>query len=66
MPNFRERPSNQSLDIEKAKNILGPENVHGSEDLETEFGIKIDPKDVPPMPYSAEELEEQLKKLQEK
>ena len=51
-------PEEEQLYVERtAVEILGRENVHGVEDVETLFGKGfIDPSKVPPIPYSIKDL----------
>lgn len=53
-PKSPERKRETGISIEKAKEILG-EDILGSEAIEATFGFS--PKDIPPIPFSVEELE---------
>ncbi len=44
--------------IERARELLGQENVFGIEDVEKTFGVSLDAKDVPPISFSQQELEQ--------
>ena len=45
------------MSVERAREILGRENVHGIEDVEFALGFKIYPNRVPPIPYALADLE---------
>lgn len=45
------------ISIKKATEILGKENVLGAEAVKVAFDVKLDPKDIPRVPFSAVELE---------
>jgi hypothetical protein len=47
--------------IERAVEILGRENVHGPEDVELALGIKLKPEDIPPIPFTSEDLESRIR-----
>lgn len=44
--------------IERARELLGQENIFGIEDVEQTFGVSLDAKDVPPISFSQAELEQ--------
>lgn len=44
--------------IERARELLGQENVFGIEDVEKTFGVSLDAKEVPPISFSQQELEQ--------
>lgn len=44
--------------IKRARELLGQESVFGIEDVEKTFGVSLDAKDVPPISFSQQELEQ--------
>ncbi|MBI5076811.1 hypothetical protein HZB94_00300 [Candidatus Falkowbacteria bacterium] len=45
------------VSVERARELLGRENVLGPEEIENAFGFKVSEADIPPIPYNPAELE---------
>ena len=43
--------------LETAREVLGKENVYGPDQINHVFNVDLDPQDIPPIPYSTEDLE---------
>ncbi|MDO8622099.1 MAG: hypothetical protein Q7R80_02615 [bacterium] len=56
-PEFIEDESRMSMDFHRARELLGERMVFGPEAVRAAFGIELKPEDVPPIPYSREQLE---------
>ena len=56
-----ESTSNVEAQLETARELLGTENVYGPEQVNHVFNVDLAPQDLPPIPYSPEDLEKAQK-----
>lgn len=49
--------SEQERRWKKAFEVLGEQNIHGADDIALTFGIELNPEQIPPLPYTEEDLE---------